>query len=270
MAAVNFFLGCIDVNQNVNLFDAVPSFVEEFPNTHYRLDLNADMEVLLGIAGNYQQNSLDANRVNINLDLTGNHEYLKKLLGYPSVYDNGGAVTANFTPKMNAGPNAEAAPSRKGVVIGMSDSATENIGFRFLEIAAVQIFNHARARAAIRNDTDFVTSMRETVTDISDKINVYTAINADGGVKDDIFNQYVQQNLLVNYPANDVDAVVPFNFQSFNFDGYKTGIQINFNMPFIKDSTDTAIIRDQYGVAADPAVNILLVFHHRNLWGIPA
>lgn len=270
MAAVNFFLGSIDVNQNVNLFDAEPNFVEAFPNTHYRIDINADMEVLLGIAGNYQQSLSDPNQVNVNLRFVGNEDYLKILLGYPNVYNSTGAVTVNYVPQLNQGPS-HLIVGRKGVITG-KETTDANMGFRFLEIAAIQIFNHARARAAIRNDTDFVTSMRETVTDIKDKITGYTVINADGSaaVKNDIFNQYVKQNLLVNYPANDVDAVVPFNFQPFNFIGYKTGIQINFNMPFIRDSSQNEIVRSQYNVADDPAVNILLVFHHQDSWGIPA
>jgi hypothetical protein len=260
--AVNFYLGSIDINQNVNLFDSLPDYNDVFPPAYYNIDLNADMRVLLGMYGNYVQNGQDANQVNINLSFSGNSEYLKKLLGYPSVYESNGSVTLNWTPVATTGQQPSV--DRKGVTTGM-EAGNYNLGFRLLEVAAVQIFNHARARAAIRNDTEFTAAMKQGVNDIQSKIVAYGANKVVDGVKDDIFNQYVQQNLLA-LSTDDVTAVVNFNFDNFNFGGYKTGVIINFNMPGIFDSSNIPVSSNLYGIAADPKVNILLKFSHVNNW----
>lgn len=246
-----FFLGCINVDQNVNLYDALPPNVDEMPNTHYVYNIPCDFQTLMGFAGNYVQNASNPNNVDINLSLNPNSDYLKHLLGYTEVY-NTGNVVQNVVAVALAGPSAS---GRKGNTTGMI-AGNYNIGFRLLEIAAVQIFNHAQARAAIRNDTEFATSMQSVVDGIPALINGY---NMTEETKLEMYNTYVQQNLASL--TDDVTTPVAFNWTAYNFVGdYFSGVQLNFNMPGIFDSAGAGIDRNLYNVGADPSVNVLLKF----------
>jgi hypothetical protein len=251
MATSNFFLGCIDINQAVQLFEAEAPTIDMFPSTNYKIEVPANMKTLLGLSGSYQQNAEDPNAVNITLTAAGNEAYLKELLGYDKVYNDDGTVVANYVP----GATGVSVTDRKGATTGILTGTNYNIGFRLLEIAAIQIFNHAKARAAIRNDTAFKDAMQSVVDETQTKI---TGYDLTGETKLEIFNHYKRQ--FPNSEANDVDASVAFNFDEFNFLSYATGIQINFNMPSITDSAATEVDKTAYGIEADPTVTILLRF----------
>jgi hypothetical protein len=251
MSLSNFYLGSVDVNQNVNLYDALPPTVDTMPSTHYIINVDCNFQTLMGFSGNYVQSASNPNNVNINLDLSPNSDYLKLLLGYNEVY-NAGNVVENFAAHADSGPSAS---GRKGSVTGIT-MGVSNIGFRLLEIAAIQIFSHAKARAAIRNDTEFTTSMQHIVDSIPNLVNDYTITEE---TKLEMYNTYVQQNLASL--SDDVTSPVAFNWNVYNFnDTYVSGVQLNFNIPSIFDSAGAGIDRNLYGVGADPSVNILLRF----------
>jgi hypothetical protein len=109
--------------------------------------------------------------------------------------------------------------SASNLATGILGTGT-TIGTRVLEILALKIFGHARARAAIANDSDIVAGI---ASDLANHVqNVVTAH------RNDIFNQYVQQDL-AELNANDVDAPVSFNFQqdTLVFPGYVAGSLVN-------------------------------------------
>lgn len=96
-------------------------------------------------------------------------------------------------------------------------SNTDNLfGLRFLEITATKIFGHAKARAAISNDTDFYipySSAGSIIQQVSDGIN-----NSLQNKKLELFNAYVNYDRITTNPNNDVDVPVNFNFSDTNWE----------------------------------------------------
>jgi hypothetical protein len=84
--------------------------------------------------------------------------------------------------------------------IGASPTAS-SIGQRLLEMAALALFNHAGARAAITNDTDFIGLTGTLSTDVS---------NAFTTNKNKIFEQYANAGKLTG--AEDVTTPVTMSF----------------------------------------------------------
>jgi hypothetical protein len=252
----SFFIGYININQNVNLYDTGAPIIDLMPNTHYGFLVDCNFQTLMGLQGNYIQNTVNPNNVDINLSFNPNSNYLKLLLGYDEVY-NGSNIVQNSVNSATAGSIASGRKgSTTGVIIG-----DYNIGFRLLEIAAIQIFNHAQARAAIRNDTEFAAAMQSIVDSVPSLISNY---NFNEETKIEMFNVYVNQNLInLN---DDITSPVAFNWDAFNFQNfYQSGVQINFNMPNIFDSIGNGIDRNLYNIGNDPAVNILLLLRGANL-----
>ena len=143
----------------------------------------------------YQQNSQDANLFNV--DLTINDSALNSTIAASNMVQ-------------------QASNLATGIV------ATNTVGFdtRVLEILALKIFGHARARAAIANDTTITATLN---SDLSNHVH-----NVVSTHKDDIFCQYVQQDN-PDLNANDVNAPVDFNFASdyIAFPGYVAGSLID-------------------------------------------
>ena len=252
--SANFFLGNIDINQNVNLFDQVPNIVEAFPDCYYNLTVNVNFLELFQPVGNFVQNQADPNKVNVNLNFDCNQDLLNIYLGQGNVYDNSGVELANDVQQLMAG--SEPADGRKGLLLG-KNTTDSNLGFRFLEVAALQIFGHAKARAAIRNDTEFATAMDDATDKIDTLVTSYTESES---VRQEIFNYYVQQGFVND--QNDVNTPVAFDFTNFNFQGFRSAVRINFNMPTILDSAGNAADRTILGINDNPKVNILLLLTH--------
>ena len=91
---------------------------------------------------------------------------------------------------------------------------------RILEILALKIFGHARARAAISNDTELTIGIQSNLQN-----HIISVLNTHG---QDIFNQYVNQDL-PELNQNDINQPVNFNFQNdvFSFPGYIVGSLID-------------------------------------------
>lgn len=95
-------------------------------------------------------------------------------------------------------------------------SSDQLLGLRFLEISATKIFGHAKARAAIANDTDFYlpySSSGSLIQQISDGIN-----NSIVNKKLDIFNYYVTYDRIELNPNNDAISPINFNFDNTNWE----------------------------------------------------
>jgi hypothetical protein len=83
------------------------------------------------------------------------------------------------------------------------------IGLRFLEVVAMKIFGHAKARSAISNDKDFYRGDSINGSLISQMITgIQSSINTK---KHDIFNQYVRDDRIEDNSTDDVDVNVNFN-----------------------------------------------------------
>jgi alpha-tubulin suppressor-like RCC1 family protein len=107
--------------------------------------------------------------------------------------------------------------------------ATEQkFGLRLLEIMAIKIFGHAKARAAIENDSEFYYGdniSNSVINQLITGMNMY--INMEGN---SIFNSYVQTDKIEtdavsNNTYNDVDVTYIFNFKDTNwiFPAYLNG-----------------------------------------------
>jgi hypothetical protein len=128
----------------------------------------------------------------------------------------------NFTTTLTVGVNNvdsqlnDTAMSPNGTTpcVGRGIVASDSAGARLLEVLAIKIFGHAKARAAIENDT--VITARQS--EIASKLAV--SFNTDRNL---IFNQYVNLDRVelnahnVN-DYNDVDADRTYNFSGLSFE----------------------------------------------------
>lgn len=95
-------------------------------------------------------------------------------------------------------------------------SGQKLLGLRFLEVVATKVFGHAKARAAIANDTEFYTPLATAGSIINQ---VATGINSALTNKAaDVFNKYVAYDRVQDNNQNDVDAEVNFNFDNTNWE----------------------------------------------------
>ena len=91
-----------------------------------------------------------------------------------------------------------------GTPVGVEGGA-RNFNFRLLEMAALEIFGHAKARAAIANDNLFDTLHGSVTSHISDTFSIQTTRN-------NFFEQYVEINRYYN--SDDITGPVSFNLAS--------------------------------------------------------
>jgi hypothetical protein len=190
---MNFFIdGAISVTQGTNLYS---NNGESNANTsEYDYVFNvavADSTSVFNVA-TWIQNQDDENSYNANL--TVDSDALLTLFN-----------TATTSVTAGRGTN------------GTFDNSAQSVGLRFLELAAVKIFGHAKARAAISNDKDFTSShsgkiMEQIVTGVVSKINPFIANR--------LFETYVSADLI-----NTDDVTSP---QSFNLSGTTWEFPIDF------------------------------------------
>lgn len=139
------------------------------------------------------ENNVDIN-LSINVDLLNNLFYGSNAINISSAMINVANTDAYLTLK----------------------SGDYLLGLRFLEIVATKIFGHARARAAIANDTEYYlpySTSNSIIQQIIDGMN-----NSLVTRKSDIFNVYVNYDRIENNPNNDVDQPVNFNFDNTNWE----------------------------------------------------
>ena len=176
----NFFLpGNFQITQNANLY-IMDELTLGTRNFHFSMNCGTSLNSLFNTR-TYKQNSTNAQNVDINLSI--NETYAATLFNN---LVNAGGTSPNF--------------------LGMETVVATTFSQRLLEMAALKIFGHAKARAAIANDSDF-TNLHTVV------IGHLTNSFSNSDIKNNFFEQYVllRKNSL---NQNDVDQNINFNLDA--------------------------------------------------------
>lgn len=177
------------VDQDTNVVvAAAPTFEYEYTLT---VDLGTQSTNAIFSSRTYQQSASDANAYDI--DLTIN--------------------TTQFDIDLRAGAKTTTVAEAGITSLGIDPNDT-SFGQRLLEIVAIKIFGHAKARAAIENDTEFTGAALIQKFQSS----LQEAIDTDRNL---IFGQYVnldrvQSDANDNEGHNDVDTATDFNFDALD------------------------------------------------------
>lgn len=191
MADLFFVNEAIVITQDTAVYGETP--VVDDTEYDYILDIDITSTTLNDLFATrvFVQNSSEQNNAGENIfdvTLALNNSYVESLLG-------GNNVDLS---------SAKTDVTNKAAYSTIDSSVSQKMGLRLLEVMATKIFGHARARAAISNDTAFYllkTAVSEALHDaVSNKRN-------------DIFNQYVQYDRIEQNPSNDVTVNGVFNFQ---------------------------------------------------------
>lgn len=194
MSVVYFYNEVFDINRNTDLY-ADNRLVYNDQLYDYIITINGSLNCLFA-KKTYQQNQDDMNNVIVNFEINNNY--------YNNYY-----ITSTISTTTNA--------LTSGVLVEECEFDT-----RVLEILALKIFGHARARAAISNDIDIIHDLQnEFYNHINNVIQIH---------KYDIFNQYVQLDN-PQMRRNDVNRPANFNFTNgtFAFPGYIGGSLVDKN-----------------------------------------
>ena len=185
MSVFNFFLpGDFGITQNAELYvmDPVNPGDRQY---HWRINCGSSLNQMFNTR-TYIQSSLNDENVNICLDI--NQTYLTMLFGASSSLYN--------------------APSGLGPDFVGIDTAAAPFYQRLLEMTALKIFKHAKARAAIGNDKDFLPLYSNVTTHIVDAF-------ANESIKLNFFEQYIaSRGGLGNSLPEDVTSSTEFNLAS--------------------------------------------------------
>ena len=207
----NFYVSNqVAFNQNTTLFISNMS-VES--NSHYVIDV--DMGNSLNDLFNtrtYQQNQAigdgSVNENDYNTILAINHtELFSRLNDSHSLIFKGSSGNTAL-----------------GAAILGQDVNNQPYYIRLLEIMALNIFGHAKARAAIANDKSF----KDKVLDIDTHLE--REFNTNEPLRNEFFEQYIQLDRQ-EINANDVNTVVNFNLDDaqISFLAYLTGSVLDTN-----------------------------------------
>ena len=201
----NFYVSNqVAFNQDTQLFISNTSVDS---SAHYVIDV--DMGDTLNDLFNtrtYQQNNADEN--DYNTVLTLNHtEMFKRLNDSHSIIYKGSSTNTAL-----------------GAAILGEHAATQPYYIRLLEIMALNIFGHAKARAAIANDTTF----KLKALDIDNHL--YKEFDTNEPLRNEFFEQYIQLDRQ-ELNANDVNTVVNFNLADaqISFLAFLTGTVTDTN-----------------------------------------
>ena len=182
MSTFNFYLpGNFEIIQNTELYimDEVSLGSRDF---HWKINCGNTL------------NDLFINRTY--KEITGNTDFYETNLTINNTYVNG---LFNNVLNSTGGLN--------GNFIGLSTSTT-SFSQRLLEMAALKIFGHAKARAAIGNDSDFINLHANVTKHLYDSFSNTT-------IKEQFFESYIKsQETLNSDGANDVDEYQNFNLSN--------------------------------------------------------
>ena len=137
---------------------------------------------------------------------------------YTQVNGNNDAYTANLTINTTqldlwlttTGLNYDSNGSAGLTAYGLETGA-QNFNLRLLEMAALEIFGHAKARAAISNDTAFNSLHSQLTTHLSGAFN-------DQNTRNIFFEQYVDINRYSTTNTSDInETLVSFNLANTSF-----------------------------------------------------
>ena len=185
MSTFNFIIPAnFSINQNANLYITdVPTSINT-AKYHWNINCGSNLNTMFNVR-NYTQ-STSANDYTANLTI--NTTQLDSLLTTGLNYDSNGTA---------------------GTAYGLEDGP-QNFNLRLLEMVALEIFGHAKARAAISNDTAFNSFHCNLTTHISCTFNDQTTRNL-------FFEQYVDINRYSNANTSDVGTIVNFNLAHTSF-----------------------------------------------------
>jgi hypothetical protein len=230
-------LSTLYANAQVNTFDDVLTYI----STPYVLFVN-----VMDWSQFFSQKDYVDNNDEVIINLVVNTEYLQSSVfntDQTSVYYRG----INGSTEPNDFLGLETINVSED---GITQTGTErHFGFRLLEMSALKMFKNAKARAVIKNDTDYVNG---TITNNHDESPLYQSLSSQilGAFetnKHEIFNQYINTG---RYPAlPDATGTIAFDFTD-----------LNFQIKLVYDSYTTSPI-DAVGNYTNQITNsVLLIF----------
>jgi len=183
---MDFFINeFIDVTQGATIYSKEPSDTANQAEYDYIFNVNVASSASLFNVATYVQNSDNANLYDATL--TSNASLLMSVL-------NASATSVG----QSRGENTT------------FDGDDKTVGLRFLELVAVKVFGHAKARAAIANDNDFTTDtlatsgvMSQITTGIMSKVNQELA--------NKVFEVYAGLDKIETANQDDITAPINFN-----------------------------------------------------------
>jgi hypothetical protein len=214
----------LGVNTNLSVYEQA----YQFQNTNYVVFINVGNMANLFTNASYQDY---LNQVNVNITVN-------QAWAFNNVFNTGASIL--YRGGNGASENTNGMERLFFNSIGNVDTVTssnKSLGFRLLEIAAVNIFNNAKARAAIANDTDFINGT------VEDRIRpgqwLYNSLsnqlaNSFATDKFNIFNQYVNtsryntsvdsnQYVNFNFKDSNVQVLLTFNTNTVGTEGSYSG-----------------------------------------------
>ena len=193
-----FFSDVFAIDRNTALYVA-PS-TDAGADYDYIISLDASTLSQFFTTSTYTQNANNLNSVDVTLTL------------------NDAALNAAIDASSMTSPTGTGTGGKRSLLNGVESSL--GVDTRILEILALKIFGHARARAAIANDTEIIAGLKY------DLFNHIHTIVSDH--KNDIFNQYVNYDLAA-MNTNDIDVAVSFEFTNdmLSFPAYLNGSLYN-------------------------------------------
>jgi len=204
----------LSLNTQANIFSNLYTFID----TNYVVWLNVANYSNLFANASFMQNFLNIDDVDVNLTLNSAWFINQLNSTNTSVIFNG--YLTGETTGMEGIINT---PINQGATTGgyqftsVYSGSFQTLGYRLLEITAVNLFHHAKARAAIENDDTFVYG---TAPDFIHGGTLYSSLANQLTIsfqtdKHNIFNQYIE---LGRYTPgqNDVNVPVNFNFADLN------------------------------------------------------
>jgi hypothetical protein len=196
MADLFFVNEAIVVDQNTAVYGEVP--VVDETAYDYILDIDIGSNTLndlfstrVFLQNSAEQNTAGENTYDVNLLI--NNDFVSAVLGGNNV-----DLSSQMTDVTG-----------KAAYSTIDSSASQQLGLRLLEVMATKIFGHARARAAISNDTAFYEIKSRLAEALHDAV---------ANKRNDIFNQYVQYDRIEENTGNDVTANGVFNFKATRFE----------------------------------------------------
>lgn len=189
MSTFNFIIPTnFSISQNAHLYiNDVPTSINT-AKYHWNINCGSNLNTMFNIRTYTQPTgTIDAYTANLTINTDQVNTWLTTTPGLN--YDNNG--TALLT------------------AYGLEPGAV-SFNLRLLEMVALEIFGHAKARAAISNDTAFNSLHSQLTTHLSCAFN-------DQNTRNIFFEQYVDINRYSNANTNDVGTIVDFNLANTSF-----------------------------------------------------
>jgi hypothetical protein len=228
----------VDFTIQLNYLPLTPA-----PETYYHVTTQANLYTLFSNYHYKQVEQGDGAPNNFLINLSYDNSKLHDLLG-PTILSPG-----TISPLNHGAINPNANDKDNGSING-AEQENNNIGLRFLEITAIHIFGHAKARSAIRNDKEFNNINTDIINGMHNSLTEQT--------KQRYFKEFVGTGKLVPWETyDDITQWTPFNFDTSSI-----RYTVNFHVGGIYDSSGvlTNLVQDN----TDWNTNITIDFIHNS------